>query len=142
MTILWLDIGLARADEVAQLASYDQHLPADLLAAKIAQGHILVARLDGSTGPIVGMLRYNYFWDTIPFMNMLMVRSDLRGQGIGTHLVAAWETSMRAAGATWVLTSTLANERGQFLYRKLGYHDCGGLLLPNEPLEILLRKVL
>jgi hypothetical protein len=40
-----------------------------------------------------------------------------------------------------VLTSTLANERGQFLYRKLGYHDCGGLLLPNEPLEILLLSI-
>jgi hypothetical protein len=41
-----------------------------------------------------------------------------------------------------VLTSTLANERGQFLYRKLGYQDCGALLFPNEPLEIILRKLI
>jgi GNAT superfamily N-acetyltransferase len=142
MTMLWIDIGLAQAAEAEQLLSYDQHISAAMIADKIAQGQILVARLDGATGPIVGLLRYNYFWDEIPFMNLLMVRSDLRGQAIGTHLVAAWEAAMRASGATWVLTSTLASERGQFLYRKLGYQDCGGLLLPNEPLEILLRKAL
>ena len=45
-----------------------------------------------------------------------------------------------AEGFTEVLTSTLAHERGQFLYRKLGYQDCGALILPNEPLEIIMRK--
>ena len=41
-----------------------------------------------------------------------------------------------------VLTSTLSNERGQFFFRKRGYTDCGALLLPGEPLEIILRKEL
>jgi hypothetical protein len=36
--------------------------------------------------------------------------------------------------------NTLAIERSQFLYRKLGYQDCGALILPNEPLEIILRN--
>ena len=39
-----------------------------------------------------------------------------------------------------VLTSTLSNERAQFFYRKNGYVDCGSLLLPREPLEIILLK--
>ena len=39
-----------------------------------------------------------------------------------------------------VLTSTLSNEQAQFFYRKNGYTDCGSLLLPEEPLEIILRK--
>jgi hypothetical protein len=30
----------------------------------------------------------------------------------------------------------------QFFYRKLGYQDCGALLFPEEPLEIILRKVI
>ena len=34
----------------------------------------------------------------------------------------------------------ISNERSQFLYRKLGYQDCGALLFPHEPLEIVLRK--
>jgi len=47
---------------------------------------------------------------------------------------------LRDRGFDEVLTSTYANERGQFLYRKLGYKDCGALLFPNEPLEIILHK--
>jgi hypothetical protein len=47
---------------------------------------------------------------------------------------------LREKGFTQFLTSALANERSQFLYRRLGYEDCGALLFPNEPLEIILRK--
>ena len=39
-----------------------------------------------------------------------------------------------------VLTSTRSDERAQGFYRKLGYRDCGALLLPEEPLEIILFK--
>ena len=49
---------------------------------------------------------------------------------------------MARAGYREVLTSTLSNERGQFFFRKRGYTDCGALLLPGEPLEIILRKEL
>lgn len=38
------------------------------------------------------------------------------------------------------MTSTLSNENAQHFYRKLGYRDSGGLLLPNEPLEIIFVK--
>jgi hypothetical protein len=47
---------------------------------------------------------------------------------------------MRQAGHTQVLTSTLADESAQHFYRRLGYVDCGGLLLPGEATEIFLRK--
>jgi ribosomal protein S18 acetylase RimI-like enzyme len=73
-------------------------------------------------------------------MNMLTVVEEYRGRGIGTQLTVYWENLLRGRGVTEVLTSTLADERSQFLYRKLGYQDCGALLFPNEPLEIILRK--
>ena len=110
-----------------------------LWLAKLDQGEVLVARKGGQ---VLGWLRYGFFWDELPMMNMLFVVEELRGRGIGTALVTEWEKRLRAAGHTLVLTSTLASERGQFLYRKLGYVDCGALLLPGEPLEIILRKAL
>jgi hypothetical protein len=36
--------------------------------------------------------------------------------------------------------SELSNERTQQLYRRLGYKDCGTLLMPEEPLETLFSK--
>jgi len=47
---------------------------------------------------------------------------------------------MKTQGYKKVLTSTLSNEDAQHFYRKLGYKDCGSLLLPDEPLEIIFIK--
>lgn len=71
---------------------------------------------------------------------MLWVEEGLRGRGLGARLIAFWEDEMRGSGHDLVMTSTLSNERAQHLYRKLGYEDCGGLLMPDEPLEILFLK--
>lgn len=87
-----------------------------------------------------GWLRFNLFWDNTPFMNMLYFLEGYRGRGYGTELVAYWESEMRRMGHENVLTSTLSNEQAQFFYRKNGYADCGSLLLPEEPLEIIFLK--
>jgi ribosomal protein S18 acetylase RimI-like enzyme len=75
-------------------------------------------------------------------MNLLHVRRELRGHGLGTRLVEFWESKMGESGYEGVMTSTLADENAQHFYRKLGYEDCGCLLLPGEPLEILFLKPL
>jgi len=38
------------------------------------------------------------------------------------------------------MTSTQSDESGQHFFRKVGYEDVGSLLLPPEPLEIMLMK--
>ncbi len=40
------------------------------------------------------------------------------------------------------MTSTMSNEGAQHFYRKLGCRYAGGLLLNDEPLEILLAKTI
>jgi len=82
------------------------------------------------------------FWDQVPFMNLLWVLPDWRGQGVGTPLVDASEKSQLVGGHSIVLTSTMSAKRAQHLYRRLGYVDSGTLLLPDEPAELLLRKPL
>lgn len=89
---------------------------------------------------LIGWLRFNLFWDNIPFMNMLYVLEGGRGKGYGRQMVDFWEKEMQKKQYRMVLTSTLSNERAQFFYRKNGYVDCGSLLLPGEPLEIILLK--
>jgi GNAT superfamily N-acetyltransferase len=102
-------------------------------------GRVMVAEVDGVT---VGCLRWGLFWDAIPFMNFLFVVPEQRGQRVGTTLVEEWEKSPLAVGHTLVLTSTVAAETAQHLYRRLGYVDTGALLLPDESTELILRKPL
>ena len=119
------------------LADLDTHLSAERLAQCVRDGRVLVAEADGER---VGLLRWNLFWDLVPFMNLLFVSADRRGQTVGTTLVTTWEQERRSAGHRMVLTSTSAAETAQHFYRKLGYVECGNLLLPDEPTELLFRK--
>lgn len=134
-----MTITYASDGDRAYLIEHDPHVSAAVMNAKVEQGEVLVAH-DG--GRPVGWLRFGYFWDEVPFMNMLFVDAASRGQGFGRALIEFWEADMRARGHDRVMTSTLSNELAQHLYRKLGYVDCGALLLPGEALEILFIKAL
>ncbi len=94
----------------------------------------------------VGILRYSLFWDSIPFCNMLYLAEGERGKGGGRTLMAHWEREMKAAGFGLAMTSTQSDEAAQHFYRKLGYRDCGGLMLPfpgyEQPMELILAKAL
>ncbi|MDE7254238.1 MAG: GNAT family N-acetyltransferase [Acetatifactor sp.] len=119
------------------LSNYDKHICETELKNCIKTERIL---LMFHNDVFIGWLRYNLFWDNIPFMNMLYFLEDYRGKGYGSQLVNFWEKEMLKSKYKMVLTSTQSNEQAQFFYRKIGYVDCGSLLLPEEPLEIILLK--
>jgi len=130
---------LASSSDLPFLGKVDRHVSLDVLTDVVSAERVMVVEVDGV---VVGFLRWGLFWDQVPFMNLLWVLPDWRGQGVGTALVDAWEKSQLVAGHSMVLTSTVSAERAQHLYRRLGYVDSGALLLPDEPAELLLRKPL
>ncbi|QNN55016.1 GNAT family N-acetyltransferase [Nocardioides mesophilus] len=130
---------VANSADLPFLEEVDTRLSPDTIADLVSIGRMMVVKVDGDA---VGFLRWGMFWDQLPFMNLLWVLPDWRGQGVGTTLVEAWEKSQLAAGRDLVLTSTMSNEKSQHFYRRLGYVDTGALLLPGEPAELILRKPL
>lgn len=134
-----MEIRTATAADTAALLRRDAHIAAGELTAAVASGRVYVAEANGR---IAGWLRYNLFWDNIPFLNMLFVGARERGRGFGSALLARWEADMKAAGFTRVLTSTRSDERAQHFYRHRGYADAGALFLPGDPAELFLTKTL
>ena len=130
-------IRYAEKTDIPLLSERDKHISREELENSVFLKRIFVLFVDEI---FVGWLRYNLFWDNIPFMNMLYVLEGVRGKGYGKELVTFWETEMRRKGHSRVLTSTLSNEQAQFFYRRLGYTDVGSLLLPDDPLEIIFLK--
>ncbi len=126
----------ARMNDSPWLAKHDRHLSEEAVETKIERGEIYVAEGDD----IVGWLRFSLFWDFIPFMNMLFVLEPFRGQGIGSALTDHWEEEMIRRGYPDLMTSTLSDELAQHFYRKRGYRDIGGFIMPGEALELLLFK--
>ncbi len=131
-------IRYADKNDFEQLSKYDKHICETELRNCIKEKRILIMFNDNI---FVGWLRFNLFWDHIPFMNMLYFLENYRGKGYGSQLVSFWEKEMLKRKYKMFLTSTQSNEQAQFFYRKIGYVDCGSLLLPDEPLEIILLKI-
>ena len=134
-----IKIRFATSQDYDYLVHNDRHIKPEVVEKKIEDAEIIVV-LDNEQN--IGWLRFNYFWDQIPFMNMLWIEEDYRRKGIGTRLVNFWEIEMQQRDNNQVMTSTLSDETAQHFYRKLQYQDCGSLMLPGEALEIFFLKSL
>jgi ribosomal protein S18 acetylase RimI-like enzyme len=121
------------------LSENDKHISSNVLKRKIQQKEIIII---SDNAQILGWLRFGYFWDLIPIMNMISLEDEYRGKGLGSQLVSYWEAEMSKQGYKSVMTTTLSDEQAQHFYRKLGYKDVGALLLPDEALEIIFIKTL
>ncbi|WP_019912325.1 GNAT family N-acetyltransferase [Paenibacillus sp. HW567] len=122
------------------IRQHDRHISEQLILPKISRHEIYIFQNECEV--IAGWMRYGYFWDNIPFLNMIWIDEPYRSNGLGKRALLFWEAEMKRKGFHLVMTSTQANEGAQHFYRKLGYRDSGCLLLEDEPLEILLTKKL
>ena len=132
-----MEIRYAKPRDLEMVSEYDEHISKEEMKNSIAMKRIILLFIDDENE---GWLRFNLFWDNIPFMNMLFISEEQRGKGYGRKLVEFWEHEMAEQGYKFVMTSTQSEEEGQFFYRRLGYTDKGALLLPKEPLEIIFYK--
>ena len=60
--------------------SLDKHLPITVFKRKTAVQECMVIEREGKSA---GILRYNFFWDEYPFLNLIFLSPAYRGMGIG-----------------------------------------------------------
>ena len=125
-------------NDYSWLNEHEKHISEKTLKNKIENKEVYVVEKNGK---IIGWLRYNLFWDNVPFMNMLYFLEEYRKMGIGTKLVKYWEEEMKQNGYNNILTSTQSNEEAQHFYRKMGYKKIGGFKYYNDPYEIIFQKI-
>lgn len=119
----------------------DRHLSEAGFEEKVKnkQGYVLL-----NEGRIVGVLRYNLFWDNTPFCTLLFIDEKHREQGLGRLLMDRWESDMKSQDYGMLMTSTQVDEESQHFYRKLGYKDCGGFVVDvpgyEQPMEMIMIK--
>ena len=134
-------IRYAQLNDRTEWFRLDGHLPEAVFEEKIRnkQGYILT-----EDDKMIGLLRYNLFWDNTPFCTMLFVDSDHRKKGYGKLLMEHWEQDMKSQGYGMLMTSTQVDEDAQHFYRKLGYKDCGGFVVDvpgyEQPMEMIMIK--
>lgn len=123
--------------------SLDHHLPERIFEDKVRDkmGYVLL-----EDGKPVGLLRCNLFWDNTPFCALLFVDWSCQKKGYGRRLMTFWKEDMKRRGYGIAMVSTQVDEQAQHFYRKLGYKDCGCLVLDipgyEQPMEMFMVKAL
>ena len=130
-------IRYANLNDIEFWLSLDKHISISKLEEKIDNKECLVILKDDK---LIGILRYNYFWDNVPFVNMLYIKTEYQRNGYGKKLMLFFENEMKNNGYTEVMTSTQTDEEGKYFYDKLGYKKTGSLFLENKAEELILIK--
>ena len=139
-----MTIGLAQRKDKQKIARLDTHISSLLLDECIRKGQIYVLKDDSPKNggqdhrlrdPVVGVLRYSLFWQTIPFLDLLYIDEAYRNRGFGMAIMDEWEKAMAVFGYKYVITSTQADEQAWRFYEKLGYRKVGGFFPPEQEAE-------
>ena len=135
-----MEIRPAQMCDCAGILKYDRHIPVERVRACIQSGQLDVL-CEGEN--ILGILCWNLFWQSIPFLDLLYIDGSCRGRGYGRQMMAHWEASMKTMGYTYVMLSTQEDEDAKFFYEKLGYRRIGAFLPPEQDAdEIMYGKEL
>ena len=126
------EIRYATEADLAFWGTLDKHISEDELMLKIRdkRGYLIC-----DENKPMGIMRYNLFWDCIPFLTLIYFEEAYRRKGFGKKAMLFWEAEMRGRGYKMVLTSTQVDEDAQHFYRKLGYIEKGSLSFDNTPFE-------
>jgi len=107
------------------------------LRAQIQDGRLLIIE---SLEVPVGFIKFYVLWELLPFMEVIVIRDDHRGCGIGRRAVREWEEQMAARSFKLTIVSTQADETAKDFWHRVGYQDCGSLALPGRPLELFMYR--
>lgn len=132
----------ANIDEFEICKSYDQLLPSNKLKEKLQEGYIFLLK---DKDNIVGYLRWDLFWNRIPYICLIKLIENHRGQGLGKTLLNAFEQHARNINKSFIISSSQANEpRPQNWHKQEGFREIGILSTLNEDGsdEIFYRKEL
>ncbi|GAB5389122.1 MAG: hypothetical protein Alpg2KO_20900 [Alphaproteobacteria bacterium] len=126
----------AADDAVSYILRHDHHAThwpgqsaEEHIIWQIKAGQYFIARKGGA---IAGYLRFCRFW-TMPYIELIRVEPEWRGQQIGRQLVSALMDMARQEGSTYLLSSSQSNEpEAQAFHKAVGFVDMGRLSGLND----------
>jgi ribosomal protein S18 acetylase RimI-like enzyme len=135
-------VRFARSDDLAWCVTNDNLVTAEVIKSKIEINEIIVAEVGAR---IVGYLRLEYLWSTLPYIALIFVQEEYQRRGIGRAILEFVEAFLRGKGYTVLLSSSQVNEPPpQAWHRAIGFEECGILTGISEDGigEVFFRKSL
>ncbi len=129
-TAINITIRFAEAADLIACLSFDNTGSLESLESAIINHDVIVAQ---RLGEIVGYLRLQYIWSKIPFISLILIKTEFRGRGIGASMLNYLVEFLGMNGFKVLLSSSQVNEEGpQHWHRKMGFTEAGILCGINE----------
>jgi ribosomal protein S18 acetylase RimI-like enzyme len=135
-------VRFAGPDDLEWCVVEDDHVTEQIIRHKIVDNEIILAELDGQ---IIGYVRLEYLWSTIPYIALIFVKEAYRGEGIGRMLLDFLIEHLKFFGYDELFSSSQVNEpEAQAWHRGNGFTECGIINGLNEGDigEVFFRKQL
>ena len=114
-------IRMARESDFRFLRGFSGDPPDEQLAKQIQDGRLRIVESEAGQ---LGFIKFYVLWEILPFMEVIIIREELRRRGFGRQAVRAWDGELLAGGF------------------RSGYRDCGSLELPGRPIELFMYRAI
>lgn len=100
-------VRLAQETDIPALQQLDPWPKEHIWRQKIAGGEVMVLELDGS---VVGLMRYDLLWTTVPFLGLIEIEAAHRGKGYSRMMLEFLKAHLREQGYVAPLSSSQTDE--------------------------------
>ncbi len=136
------EVRYALPEDIPWLTEVDRWPRAEDWRRKLEAREVVVAELGGK---LSAHLRFDVLWSTVPFLALINVLPDKRGQGLSRQLLEFLEAELQARRYRALLSSSQTDEpAAQRWHLHMGFHSNGVIEnIADEGVgELVFRKLL
>jgi GNAT superfamily N-acetyltransferase len=137
-----LFVRLAKLFDLPKLQSIDRWPKEHIWQQKISAGEVIVLEQDEQ---IIGLIRYDVLWTTVPFMGLIVIEEAHRSKGYSKLLLEFLKQHLRDQGYIALLSSSQTDEpTPQNWHRHMGFKSNGIIenIMDEDVGEIVYRLML
>jgi GNAT superfamily N-acetyltransferase len=135
-------VRFAQPSDIPKLQRLDRWPKEHIWQHKIAGGEVIVLEL---ASEIIGLIRYEVLWTTVPFMGLIVIEESHRKKGYSKLLLEFLKHYLREQGYLALLSSSQTDEpEPQAWHRHMGFKSNGIIenIADDDVSEIVYRIIL
>ena len=134
------EITAATEADIPDIHAFDNAYLSERLIESIKENRIFIMK---GSGKILGVMRYNFFLESIPCLDVLILDSTHTKMDYFRKMLGYWEFRMRDLGYLYVMVTMFADQAEIYSLGKFSYQKMGEFSLPlaDESLLVFTKEL-
>ncbi|HCR71304.1 MAG TPA: hypothetical protein DIW23_07675 [Anaerolineae bacterium] len=137
-----LNIRFASEADIPNLKQLDSWTKDIMWHRKILGQEVIVLEAENQ---IIGLIRYDLLWSTVPFLSLIFIEENYRGKGYSRQMLEFLKMHLRSEGYVALLSSSQTDEpEAQNWHRHIGFKSNGIIenIADDDVGEVVFRMLL